>query len=176
MGQEKSDIGRLRHWREDRTPGRSEPTKGREMHAGCRDGDRKESSRAHTACHLDATPYGRERHTVGVQSTTMHRGHTGHVTYTRTGVCGGSTQSARDWSRERVGTLRGCRGQQQTMPQMHAQGCAGVAHRARRVERGQCKGHTGLNKSNHRGLDEVLRHSATTVSRGQNSYRCQRAS
>ncbi|KAK8479863.1 hypothetical protein V6N13_098927 [Hibiscus sabdariffa] len=51
MGQERAVIGRLRHWHEDRTPGRSEPTKGREMRACCSDRDRKEPSmppRRHT--------------------------------------------------------------------------------------------------------------------------------
>ncbi|KAK8669991.1 hypothetical protein V6N13_104758 [Hibiscus sabdariffa] len=158
MGQERASIGRLRHWREDRTP-RNEPTKGREMRAGCSDGDCKEPNRAHTACRLDATSYGQERHTVEGQSATTQRGHTGHVTGTRTGVCTGGRSS------EHAGTLWGCRGQQQATPQMHAQGCAGAAHRARRAERGPRKGHTGLDKNNRRGLDEVLRGSGIVSTR-----------
>ncbi|KAK8597183.1 hypothetical protein V6N12_065659 [Hibiscus sabdariffa] len=43
-----------------------------------------------------------------------------------------------------------------TMMQMHAQGCAATAQRALRVDRGPRKGHTGFDKSSHRGLGEAL--------------------
>ncbi|KAK8484753.1 hypothetical protein V6N13_024650 [Hibiscus sabdariffa] len=109
------------------------------MRAGCSDGDRKE-------------PYGQERHIA-----TMQRRHTGHVTGTRTGACAWGRSS------ERAGTLWGYRGQQQTMPQMHAQGCAGAAHRARRAERGPCKGHTGLDNS----VDTVCRGRTVIGAKGQ---------
>ncbi|KAK8593684.1 hypothetical protein V6N12_045759 [Hibiscus sabdariffa] len=105
------------------------------MRAGCSNGDRKEHNRAHTACRLDATPYGQERHTVEGQSATIQRGHTGHVTGTRTGACAGGRSS------ERAGTL------------------------AQRAERGPRKGHTGLDKNNCRGLDEALRGSGIVPTR-----------
>ncbi|KAK8696684.1 hypothetical protein V6N13_001816 [Hibiscus sabdariffa] len=86
-----------------------------------------------------------ERHAQGCAAT-AHR--TDLVAEARTGVCDYSEQSAEGRSR------MGKKGW--TMMQMHAQGCAATAQRALRVDRGPRKGHTGFDKSSHRGLGEAL--------------------